>query len=64
MTTPHHQYFDSLLAKSSQTLFQRLDPALEKFFELIALENFKRSNLTMIRTLSNTPRFQIQAILK
>jgi DNA-binding MarR family transcriptional regulator len=51
MTAPHHQYFDFLIAKSSQTLLQRLDPASEKFLELIALENFKGSNLTMMRAL-------------
>jgi DNA-binding MarR family transcriptional regulator len=51
MTTPHHQYFDFLIAKSSQTLLQRLDPASEKFLELVALENFKGSNLTMMQAL-------------
>jgi DNA-binding MarR family transcriptional regulator len=51
MTTPHHQYFDFLIAKSSQTLLQRLDPASEKFLELIALENFKGTNLTMMQAL-------------
>jgi DNA-binding MarR family transcriptional regulator len=51
MTTPHHQYFDFLIAKSSHTLLQRLDPASEKFLELLALENFKGSNLTMMRAL-------------
>jgi DNA-binding MarR family transcriptional regulator len=52
MTTPHHQYFDFLIAKSSHTLLQKLDPASEKFLELIALENFKGSNLTMMQALS------------
>jgi DNA-binding MarR family transcriptional regulator len=52
MTTPHHQYFDFLIAKSSQPLLQRLDPATEKFLELIALENFKGTNLTMMQALS------------
>jgi DNA-binding MarR family transcriptional regulator len=52
MTTPHHQYFDFLIAKSSQPLLQRLDPASEKFLELIALENFKGTNLTMMQALS------------
>jgi hypothetical protein len=51
MTTPHHQYFDFLIAKSSQPLLQRLDPASEKFLELIALENFKGTNLTMMQAL-------------
>ena len=51
MTAPHHQYFDFLIAKSSHTLLQRLDPASEKFLELLALENFKGSNLTMMRAL-------------
>ncbi len=51
MTTPHHQYFDFLIAKSSQTLLQRLDPASEKFLELLALENFKGTNLTMMQAL-------------
>jgi DNA-binding MarR family transcriptional regulator len=32
-------------------LLQRLDPASEKFLELIALENFKGSNLTMMQAL-------------
>ena len=51
MTTPHHQYFDFLIAKSSQTLLQRLDPASEKFLKLLALENFKGTNLTMMQAL-------------
>ena len=51
MTTPHHQYFDFLIAKSSHTLLQKLDPASEKFLELIALENFKGSHLTMMQAL-------------
>ena len=51
MTMPHHQYFDFLIAKSSQTLLQKLDPASEKFLEIIALENFKGSNLTMMQAL-------------
>jgi len=54
MTTPHHQYFNFLIAKSSQTLLQRLDPASEKFLELIALENFKGTNLTMMQALGFT----------
>ena len=32
-------------------MLQRLDPASEKFLELLALENFKGSNLTMMRAL-------------
>ena len=51
MTTPPHQYFDFLIAKSSHPLLQRLDPASEKLLEIIALENFKGSNLTMMRAL-------------
>ncbi len=51
MTSAEHKYFDFLIAKSSLQLLARLDPATEKFLEIVALHNFRGSNLTMMRAL-------------
>jgi DNA-binding MarR family transcriptional regulator len=52
MTDAHHQYFHFLIAKSSHDFFTRLDPTSEKFLEIVALHNFKGSNLTMMEALA------------
>jgi DNA-binding MarR family transcriptional regulator len=52
MAVAHHQYFDFLIAKSSQKNLAELDPASEKFLEIVALHNFKGSNLTMMGALA------------
>ena len=52
MTDEHHQYFDFLIAKSSQKMKIQLDPASEKFLEIVALQDFKGSNLTMMEALA------------
>jgi hypothetical protein len=52
MTDEHHQYFDFLIAKSSQKMKIGLDPASEKFLEIVALQDFKGSNLTMMEALA------------
>lgn len=52
MTVAHHQYFDFLIAKASQKILAELDPASEQFLEIVALQNFKGTNLTMMRALA------------
>jgi|LauGreDrversion4_2_1035121.scaffolds.fasta_scaffold1068663_2 hypothetical protein len=51
MNLSQHPYFDFLLAKSSQSLVQRLDPVSEKLLEFIALENHKGNPTTMMQAL-------------
>lgn len=52
MTVSHHQYFDFLIAKSAHKIFAELDPTNEKFLEIVALQNFKGMNLTMMGALA------------
>lgn len=51
MSLSQHTYFDFLLAKSSQSFVQRLDPVSEKLLEFIALENHKGNPTTMMQAL-------------
>lgn len=51
MSSANHPYFDFLIAKSSVQRLTRLDPATEKFLEIVALQNFKGNNLTMMKAL-------------
>lgn len=52
MTDERHQFFDFLIAKSLQKMQIHLDPASEKFLEIVALQDFKGRNLTMMEALA------------